>query len=297
MTDEFDIRTRFNSMGLRDREYSLDKPAGVYRIVVLGDSITEALQVEDAEVYTEVLEASLAAVESATHYEVLNLGMSGFGTADELALWESLGVRLEPDFVIVQMSLINDPSENLYCRWYEVSEGKVVPREAPRGGAGSSIGDFLGSQFHAAQLIRHALRSRFGPDAARLKGIAGHKDRYHDLLYAKLGSEADFEEDWETTFIYLKELRDRVSEAGASFLLVVRPLDPDVEGARESYYPREQLFAYCDKVGIEFLDLTPVFAEKSGGDIRKVRFEVDTHWLPQAHQWAAEAVFERLKKD
>lgn len=289
-TDEFDIHTRFNSMGLRDKEYSLKKPNDVFRIVVLGDSITEALQVEDEKVYTEVLEASLNAVSSATRYEVLNLGMSGFGTADELALWEDLGKRLEPDFVIVQMSLINDLSENLFCRWFGVENGEIQPKTEKETGRLATFGQFLGRHFHLAQLVRVAYRSRLGEDAARLQGIAEHKHRYHALLYAGEGSESDFREEWETTFLYLKELRDRVVEMGAGFVLLIRPLDPDIEGARDSLYPRDILFEFCDREGIEYLDLTPIFAEKSGGDPLKIRFKIDSHWIPQAHRWAAEAM-------
>jgi lysophospholipase L1-like esterase len=295
-TDEFDIRTRFNSMGLRDKDYSLEKPDGIYRIVVLGDSITEALQVKDDEVYTEVLEASLNAVENATTYEVLNLGMSGFGTADQLALWSDLGERLEADSVIVQMSLINDLSESLYCRWLRIDEeGQILPRQEFAKGWMGGLGEFVGRYSHLAQLLRHALRSQFGSNADRLEHIDEHKERYHALLYANKGSEFDFRDDWETTFLYLRKLRERVIRSDAGFLLLVRPLDPDVEGARDSLYPRDILFEFCGREEIEYLDLTPIFAEKSGGDILQVRFKIDSHWIPQAHRWAAESLLERFK--
>ena len=37
---------RISSHGLRDREHAIDKPAGSYRIAVLGDSYAEAFQVD-----------------------------------------------------------------------------------------------------------------------------------------------------------------------------------------------------------------------------------------------------------
>ena len=291
---EWDLHTRFNSMGLRDREYTREKPDDTFRILVLGDSITEALQVEDHEVYTEVLEASLNSPPSATRYEVINAGVSGYGTGDQLKLYAYLGESLEPNLVIVQMSLINDLSENLFCRWYRVEEGEILRLADIRPGFRVRLGEFLGRHFHSAQIFRHFLHLYTGKGSERLEGIASHKKKYHALLYDHIGSEGDFDEDWEVTFTYLEELHRRVSESDARFLLLIRPLDPDVEGTRTSQYPRNHVLTFCENKGIDLLDLTQIFAEKSRGDIRQIRFEVDSHWIPQGHAWAAEALFEHF---
>jgi hypothetical protein len=50
---------KINSDGLRDTEHSLQKPAGVYRIALLGDSATEGLQVALKDTYGKVLERML----------------------------------------------------------------------------------------------------------------------------------------------------------------------------------------------------------------------------------------------
>src|SRR5690606_14955859 len=131
-TSEFEVSTTFNSWGLRDREYDRVKPPSTFRILVLGDSISEALQVQDEEVYTEILEADLNNSTSETRYEVINAAMSGFGTGDELQMLKYLGLDLAPDAVLLQMSLINDLSENLFCRWFSVEEGRVVPTAEDR---------------------------------------------------------------------------------------------------------------------------------------------------------------------
>jgi len=295
MTDEFDIHTHFNSMGLRDREYASKKPPHTYRILVLGDSITEALQVEDREVYTEILEASLNTPASATRYEVINAGVSGYGAGDELKMYELLGASLDPDLVVVQVSLINDLSEDLFCRWYRVEDGRIFPIEEASGGPESRFEEFLGRHSHVAQILRHGFYVYFGKKSKRLKGIAAHKEKYHAFLYAGRGSEADFSSDWKVTFAYLEELHERVTQSGARFLLLIRPLDPDVQGLRKSEYPRNLIRAFCEERGIEILDLTPAFAEKSGGDISRVRFKKDSHWIPQAHRWAAESLYERVQ--
>jgi len=67
-----------NSDGFRGRDYSVDKPKGVYRIVVLGDSFTEGLGVNDNETFSYYLEQMLNALNiSGKKFEVLNLAVGG----------------------------------------------------------------------------------------------------------------------------------------------------------------------------------------------------------------------------
>lgn len=101
-----------NSRGLRDREYSLEKPAGITRIVALGDSYTWGYRVRDEEVYTEVLESLLP------HMEVINLGVTAFMTDQELQYLKREGLAYDPDIVLLAFCL-ND---------FDEADGKVVRR-------------------------------------------------------------------------------------------------------------------------------------------------------------------------
>jgi hypothetical protein len=67
-----------NSRGQRDREYSLETPAGVFRVAVLGDSFTlpSGVAIEDA--YHSILEDRLNAGESATNYEFINFAVGAY---------------------------------------------------------------------------------------------------------------------------------------------------------------------------------------------------------------------------
>jgi|GEM_PF-1400010 len=88
-----------NAAGFRDREYELAKPAGTYRIVALGDSITFGTRLALDEIWTEQLEARLAAV--GHDAEVLNFGVDGFDTEDEVAFLVDKALPYEPDMVVV----------------------------------------------------------------------------------------------------------------------------------------------------------------------------------------------------
>lgn len=93
------IHVRINERGLRDRDYSYEKPAGVFRILVLGDSFTWGYGVEQTDIFTEKLEAQFGG-----RVEVINAGVSGYGTDQELIFLAREGLRYRPDLILVALS-------------------------------------------------------------------------------------------------------------------------------------------------------------------------------------------------
>src|SRR5262247_1658405 len=103
-----------NSQGLHDRERPLTKPPGTYRIVMLGDSYPEALQVNVETTFWRLLEQRLeaCAFRSAKHIDVINLGVSGFGTGQALRMLQTRGLAYQPDLVILAFFPGNDVRNN-----------------------------------------------------------------------------------------------------------------------------------------------------------------------------------------
>ena len=96
------VPVRINSLGFRDRqEYSLEKPAKTFRIIVLGDSVTFGHGTLDDTTYPYLLEQQLRAWRPAVNWEVWNLGVPGYNTGQELAYLEQIGPQAKPDLVIV----------------------------------------------------------------------------------------------------------------------------------------------------------------------------------------------------
>ncbi len=99
---------RINSAGFRDVEHSLAKPRGCYRIVVLGDSITAGVGIEDLDaVFTRRLEGLLNDDGEAVSFEVINLGVGGYHTLQEAETLLVSGLRYQPDHVVVAFC-VND---------------------------------------------------------------------------------------------------------------------------------------------------------------------------------------------
>ena len=101
---------KINSEGLRDNEYSLAKPPGVYRILVLGDSTTLGWGVPMNETSAKILERELNAVHVPGYerFEVINSGVGNYDTVQEVTYYKTRGRDFHPDLVILAY-FINDP--------------------------------------------------------------------------------------------------------------------------------------------------------------------------------------------
>ena len=121
-----DGRWRFqvNAQGFRDtHDYTYAKPPEVRRVICLGDSQTQGFECEQSATYAQVLEQAAAA--RRLPLEVLNTGISGFGTAEQLVFLEQEGLKYRPDFVVVGF-FANDPDDNAKCGLFGLQGGLLV---------------------------------------------------------------------------------------------------------------------------------------------------------------------------
>lgn len=103
-----------NRDGLRDCEHSLDKPKNCLRIAVLGDSYAEAMNVELADSFPKVLERTLNAsvIRTGMQFEVINFGVSGYGTGLEYLTLQQKVWKYSPDVILLAFFAGNDVSDN-----------------------------------------------------------------------------------------------------------------------------------------------------------------------------------------
>jgi lysophospholipase L1-like esterase len=115
-----------NSQGFRGmKEYSLQKPPGVYRVIVLGDSVALGHGVEDSETFAAVLERELS---KSRPTEVINMGVSGFGTAEELIQLQHVGWAYQPDLIVLTY-FQNDPYNNVVSKLFAVENNTLIQSE------------------------------------------------------------------------------------------------------------------------------------------------------------------------
>jgi len=101
-------QVKVNPQGFRGPERSFKKPANTYRILILGDSETLCLLVPEKDTLAARLEGLLNQGSKNLRYEVLNFGVEGYNTFQELEQLKIKGLQYDPDLIILNYC-INDP--------------------------------------------------------------------------------------------------------------------------------------------------------------------------------------------
>ena len=256
--DEFQTYVRINSKGLRDREYPYEKPPGTYRILVLGDSFADALEVPLEDSFQEVLEARLNE-RLDRPVEVINGGVWGYGNDQELLFYRLEGRKYRPDLVLLAFQPNSDVLENHrgmetrymgreYKPFFVLGEDgelelvnfpfRVEPEPPPRNLL-ERVKRFLAANSRAYPVVGRYVK-------ARLRGIAGWLQRVGVMdpvpgetvaggipmgmyLYAE-DYPPEWEEAWAVTKAIIAQLRREVEADGAQLAVVVLPDRHLVEG-------------------------------------------------------------------
>lgn len=94
-----DTQTAFhvthNAQGLRDKDHPYEKPTGVTRILALGDSFVWGFGVAQDELFSEIIERDNPRI------EVINMGVSGYGTDQQFLTYTEEGYKYHPDLVVL----------------------------------------------------------------------------------------------------------------------------------------------------------------------------------------------------
>ncbi len=119
---------RINALGLRGPEVPLPKPKGERRVLVVGDSYTAAVQLPEDRIFTTLLQSDLARARPGETFRVVNAGVNGAGTAEELLYFEHRGAALAPDVVVLQYAF-NDVDDTRRHGGFRLTADGVALRD------------------------------------------------------------------------------------------------------------------------------------------------------------------------
>lgn len=102
-----------NSQGYPDNEHSFVKPAGTFRLIIIGDSVAGGQGVKSDESFGKIIEKQLKTDFPGSKFEVILLAMTGYSTSQEIFLLQHQAFRYDPDLIIWSYTL-NDPTHPVF---------------------------------------------------------------------------------------------------------------------------------------------------------------------------------------
>ena len=275
-TPQFHTVVRINESGLRDPEHSYERSNNIKRILVLGDSFAWGYGVEESDRFSQLLEKAL-------NVEVINAGVSGYSTDQELLWYKSEGIKYETDLVILVLTG-NDVGDNdrqlvntiYYKPKFVIEEGKLVPigYPVPQTSRQGKIIYFLSQRSALGYFLVQRyfdLRSSYGN--LRVNTVNA------DALKSKTPSDSHT---FELTIALLDEIKTIAKSNNAEFMIV----------ATDRWWNVPSSATYADFIQTvrkeEFLVLD--VEAIPGFDPAEMLIPDDGHWSRQGHEFVASKV-------
>lgn len=264
-----------NSWGFRDVERDVVKEPGTFRILTLGDSFTFGAGVKFKEsLYTALLEKRLNLLPRTNMtFEVINSGLKGLSTADELMYLQETGLSLAPDLVLVG-HVINDV------------ETEDSQREFQKGTVDSTL---LPARYH--RLFSYYSFTYYLTRKAFRRFLQGDAQRYSVYL-ADLYSGSNLRE-------YEEVMVDLTQTSEDRNIPVVWVSFPELRVSREEQYPfsyvSDALLGIAARNEMRLIELRDAIV--ASDETEFTVSEWDGHPNEVVQQIAADEIFDRLVSD
>ncbi|MDT3778175.1 SGNH/GDSL hydrolase family protein [Nitrospira sp. MA-1] len=320
---------KINSAGFRDVEHPLQKPKNTYRILLLGDSYTEARQVMLEDTFGRKVEQQLRSCERLLPHnvEIINFGVPGYGNAEELITLRSRGWDYDPDLVLTMFFSGNDLIDNFPRA--ELREPEYIPRPYFHLDQGELklVYNFQEwsppllkyrlllwgvHNFRTLELLNQANRVLAARQIGESHKNVSSNTGLADFVYAQPQTPIH-REAWDITEAILKLMHKEVLEHGAKFFLVTTtsPDQIDQESklllqerlhAQKLDYPEKRLRKLGEDEGFPVLNLLYEFQQYA--EQHHVHFHgfPNTklgagHWNEKGHDLAAKLISKRICED
>lgn len=263
-----------NAEGFRDAPYARAK-SPAYRVLVLGDSVTMGYGVPQDATYPKALERMLRSGGAGSSYDVMNGGVNGYNTAQEVSLLMDKGLAFAPDLVVVGV-LSNDFAGEPTP--FHVVNGALVdpsssglPQWLKQGLRHSALYWFLG------QLRTGRLAGR-EPD-----GVRGVRD------------DGAFEQGWMAYREHLERLVAVTRARGAALLVCYIPGRAELVTGRASEPFRSVVAGFLRDQRVPWVDLFGAWRAAGTAPSRLFLPTDPVHLTPQGHARVAEALLPHMR--
>jgi len=320
-----DYTIRVNSLGMREREFPPERKSAGKRILIIGDSIAFGTGVDAEWRFSDFMGRALG-----SRVEVLNGGVCGWGTDQELLYYEAFAGGLHPDIVILSVTMANDVINNMLDHLFLESAPKPRFRvdgdslqlehdmvSAPDIPLSRRVRNFL--KHHSRLLVfakrrfdklRYNIAIKEDPECMPSGFEKEGLDRAysHWSVYEKSYGTC-LKDAWYTTEAILDRFAADCRQDSVELIVFAFPLKIeideqwrqglldhyDIEARRFDFQkPYRRLEAFCRSRGIQFL--YPVTEFQTAAKRRHLYFDNDSHPNRYGHAAAARALLEMLRE-
>jgi lysophospholipase L1-like esterase len=321
-----------NSLGLRGREIAARAPAGVFRILMLGDSFIEGGGLTLEQTAGQQVEAMLN--RPCPHrFEVINGGVSSYSPILEYLFLERVGLPLHPDLVVLNFDM-TDVHDDLVRTGLARLDGRGLPLGVPSDRRRETalllplspkppflrFLDPLEALLHRSRLYQSFRTAPWGqallgdltmtPERLAALGLVGDP-RYDIEAVTRSGDFPHQAAAWRLTERYISGIHALARAHGRAFALVIYPhaqqvsADASPRGRRRhglgpGLYSSERPFQILADLGrregFPVIDLLHLFRERerSSGPLF---WADDIHHTPAGARVFAEGIVAGLRRD
>jgi lysophospholipase L1-like esterase len=282
-----------NAQGFRGSDVAVPKPSGRFRIVVIGDSVTMGWGVADDETFSVRLEQQLHQQFPNRDIDVVNLGIGGYDTRQEVTLLERNLAALEPDLVLVGF-YSNDVPDGLEDARGTSGGGTRVLAANPSRGQVMHMNTTSTSWWN-----RQLRRSRLAYTVGRTVNRVLHRGEWGmsrfamelDVLQGK--DSPDIAEAWQVVGRQFDRLHELSQAHGFAVSIIMLPCKEQVTGEFSQARYQSRIRELAEPLGFGVIDPLPALA--GFADKRALFIPYDrNHPSAVGHQLIADAVLNDL---
>lgn len=310
-TKEYLSEVGINSQGWPDAEHSFEKPESVYRILILGDSFVENLQVPFEKRFFRQLQNKLG-----NKFEIIAMGRGNTGTAQQYLMLKEYGLKYKPDLVIQLFLTANDVKNNSpvlqndpYLPYFEIDESgnlKEIPHLKRSNRKLSSLKEMF-KKFKLTRIILSLRQKYLEKKAVALSG--GYPVDYHiyDSSYS-----TEYQKAWEITKRLILETKKITEEAKSKYILVTLSNNeqvntkvqeeifkkyPNMKKSKPDFEKPDKLVkVFSEEEKITYWQMLPYFKSFTNHyPLSATHYPYDGHWDQIGTDLATEFLYENLK--
>ncbi|HYQ73301.1 MAG TPA: SGNH/GDSL hydrolase family protein [Gammaproteobacteria bacterium] len=305
-----------NTDGMVDREYPIVKSKNTLRVALMGDSFTASEYLPSKDKFEGILEQELSQ-QLVKQVEILNFGISGGETWDQLQIFHLKSVKYQPDLTLLSLYWGNDIEDNIE----QLRAGHPNPLrdeyEAPLAERLKEARKNFNKSLWNSSLLYQVVHDGYGNlermtkrwlQPSYLKKI----DRLRAGEYQGTALQApwskgrpvvdtDSDDDdlffwesagWEVTRKLILKLKDESEAAGSRLVLLHFPSEGLVRSSID--LPDEEFDAFLNKNGIPHVSLFQDYYALTSEELQQHFIPNDGHWTRYGHLYVAQRLREML---